>query len=120
MWKIPAFTMILATMLLGGCNWGNDNANQETPMEDVKNDVERGMNDVEDAVTPDTNNDMYNRDVNGVNENGTVNDNSMYNNGTTNDNNGTVNDNNVVPEGNNNNTDGTVKENNNVHEDMNK
>lgn len=113
MWKILAFTMILATMLLGGCNSGNDNANQETPMEDVKNDVERGMNDVKDAVTPDTNNDMYNRDANGVNENGTVNDNGMYNNGTTNDNN-------VVPEGKKSNTDGTVKENVDVHEEKNK
>ena len=113
MWKIPAFTMILATMLLGGCNWGNDNANQETPMEDVGNDIRNGVDDVkntvEDAVTPDTNNDVYNRDANGVNNNGTMNENGVNNNGT-------VNDNNVeVPEVTNpnvNGTNGTVTEEN--------
>lgn len=63
MWKIPVFTMILATMFLGGCNWGNE-ATNETPMEDVGNDIRRGVDDVEDAVTPDKNNDVYERDVN--------------------------------------------------------
>ena len=120
MWKIPAFTMILATMLLVGCNSGDDNANPNSPMEDVKNDVERGMNDVEDAVMPDTNNDVYNRDVNGVdnngtvNENGTVNDNSMYNNGT--DNNNNV----VVPEESQPNTNSKAKDNTDMQKDMNK
>ena len=106
MWKIPVFTMILATMLLGGCNWG-DNANEETPMNDLGNDIRQGVEDVEDAVTPGTN-----RDVNGVHENGTINENGVNNNGT-------VNENGVVPEVrtpnnnvdvNGNNVNGTIKE----------
>lgn len=80
MWKIPLFTMILATMFLGGCNWGN-RAADETPMNDLGNDVRRGVDDVEDAVTPGND-----RDVNGVDRNGTVNEH------------GTVNENGVVPE----------------------
>ena len=74
MWKIPVFTMILATMFLGGCNWGNKAA-EETPMDDLGNDISRGVNDVEDAVTPDKNRDVYERDVNNdgtVNEKGVV------------------------------------------------
>ncbi|MFJ7736065.1 hypothetical protein ACIQ2D_06925 [Lysinibacillus sp. NPDC097287] len=110
MWKIPLFTMILATMLLGGCNWG-DKANEETPMNDLGNDIRQGVDDVEDAVTPDTNNDTYDRDVNGVDKNGTVNDNGVNNNGAVNENgvnnNGTVNENGVVPEVRNPNVNGT-------------
>ncbi|WP_054767384.1 hypothetical protein [Lysinibacillus parviboronicapiens] len=79
MWKMSFFTIMLATVFLGGCNWGN-NATEETPMEDVGNDIRRGVNDVENAVDPDHPNDVYNdRDVNGVDR-------------------GTVNDNNVIPE----------------------
>lgn len=117
MWKIPLFTMILATMFLGGCNWGN-RAAEETPMNDLGNDIRQGVEDVEDAVTPGTN-----RDVNGVPENGTINENGVNNNGTINENgvnnNGTVNENGVVPEVrtpnnnvdvNGNNVNGTIKE----------
>lgn len=63
MWKIPFFTIMLATIFLGGCNWGN-NANEETPMEDVGNDIRRGVDDVEDAVNPNRNDNTYDRDVN--------------------------------------------------------
>lgn len=116
MWKIPVFTMILATMLLGGCNWG-DNANEETPMNDLGNDIRQGVDDVEDAVTPDTNNDTYDRNVNGVDENGVNNNGTVNENGV--NNNGTVNENGVVPEvrtpnnnvnGNNPNNNGVIKE----------
>ena len=82
------FTIILATVFLGGCNWGNNAAN-DTPMNDVKNGVREGVNDVEDVVDPDTNHDAYDRNVNNNNR-GTVND------GTVND--GTVNENTVMPE----------------------
>lgn len=71
MWKIPLFTMLLATMFLGGCNWGNK-AVEETPMNDLGNDIRRGVDDVEDAVTPDTNKDVYDRDVNGVHKDDAV------------------------------------------------
>ncbi|MFJ7407802.1 MULTISPECIES: hypothetical protein [unclassified Lysinibacillus] len=88
MWKMSFFTIILATVFLGGCNWGNNAAN-ETPMNDVKNGVREGVNDVEDVLDPDTNHDAYDRNVNNNNR-GTVND------GTVND--GTVNENTVMPE----------------------
>ncbi|EON74042.1 hypothetical protein ACMGD3_17080 [Lysinibacillus sphaericus] len=74
MWKMSFFTMILATVFLGGCNWGN-NAADETPMEDTRNDIREGVNDVEDAIDPDRNDDVYDRDVNG--DRGTVNDNNV-------------------------------------------
>ena len=79
-------TIILATVFLGGCNWGNNAANDETPMTDLNRDVREGVNDVEDVVDPDRNHDVYDRNVN----NGTVND------GTVND--GTVRENTGVPE----------------------
>lgn len=88
MWKMSFLTIILATVFLGGCNWGNNAAN-ETPMEDVKNDVREGVNDVEDVVDPNRNHGVYDRDVNN-NTRGTVND------GTVND--GTVNESTVMPE----------------------
>ena len=84
MWKMSFLSIILATVFLGGCNWGNNAA--ETPMENVKNDVKRGVNDVEDVVDPDRNDNVYDRNVN----NGTVND------GTVND--GTVREKTVMPE----------------------
>ncbi|WP_409367919.1 hypothetical protein [Lysinibacillus sp. 38-6] len=85
MWKMSFLTIILATVFLGGCNWGNNAAN-ETPMTDLNRDVREGVNDVEDVVDPDRNHDVYDRNVN----NGTVND------GTTNH--GTVRENTVMPE----------------------
>ncbi|MEK5329994.1 hypothetical protein [Lysinibacillus sp. FSL W8-0992] len=88
MWKMSFLTIILATVFLGGCNWGNNAAN-ETPMENVKNDVREGVNDVEDVVDPNKNHDVYDRNVNN-NTRGTVND------GTVNE--GTVNENTVMPE----------------------
>ncbi|MFJ5765991.1 hypothetical protein ACIP9C_11520 [Lysinibacillus sp. NPDC093210] len=88
MWKMSFFTIILATVFLGGCNWGNNAAN-DTPMNDVKNGVREGVNDVEDVVDPNRNHDVYDRDVNN-NTRGTVND------GTVNE--GTVNENTVMPE----------------------
>ncbi|MGE7842315.1 hypothetical protein ACQKNX_16095 [Lysinibacillus sp. NPDC093712] len=83
MWKMSFFTIILATIFLGGCNWGNNAAN-ETPMENAKNDVRKGVNDVEDVVDPNRNHDVYDRNVNN-NTRGTVNE-------------GTVNENTVMPE----------------------
>jgi len=92
MWKMSFLTIILATVFLGGCNWGNNAANDETPMTDLNRDVREGVNDVEDVIDPD-NHDVYDRNVN--NNNGTVNDGTV-NDGTVND--GTVNENTVMPE----------------------
>ncbi|GLC87906.1 hypothetical protein [Lysinibacillus piscis] len=61
MWKLSLLTMLLATMLLGGCNWGNRAA------EEVNEDVRRGVDKVEDVVDPDRrDDDAYNRNVDGV------------------------------------------------------
>jgi len=57
--------IILAALFLGGCNWGN-RAVETRPVENVKHDVRRG---VENVVEPTRRNDVYNRDVNGVNRN---------------------------------------------------
>ncbi len=57
--------IILATVFLGGCNWGNK-AVEERPAENVKNDVQRGVDKVEDVVEPARKHDVYNRDVNGT------------------------------------------------------
>jgi len=60
--------IILAALFLGGCNWGN-RAVETRPAENVKHDVRRGVEKVEDVVEPSRRNDVYNRDVNGVNRN---------------------------------------------------
>ncbi|MGE7998536.1 hypothetical protein ACQKOF_07645 [Lysinibacillus sp. NPDC093190] len=65
MWRMSFLAIILATVFLGGCNWGNK-AVETRPVENVKHDVRRG---VEDVVEPTRRNDVYNRDVNGVNRN---------------------------------------------------
>ncbi|MFJ7734098.1 hypothetical protein ACIQXF_19750 [Lysinibacillus sp. NPDC097231] len=65
MWKMSFLAIILATVFLGGCNWGN-RAVETRPVENVKNDVRRG---VEDVTEPTRRHDLYNRDVNGVNRN---------------------------------------------------
>ncbi|WP_374963874.1 hypothetical protein [Lysinibacillus sp. RS5] len=65
MWKMSFLAIILATVFLGGCNWGNK-AVEERPAENVKNDVQRGVDKVEDVVDPDRKHDVYNRDVNGT------------------------------------------------------
>lgn len=65
MWKMSFLAIILATVFLGGCNWGNK-AVEERPAENVKNDVQRGVDKVEDVVNPDRKHDVYNRDVNGT------------------------------------------------------
>lgn len=65
MWKMSFLAIILATVFLGGCNWGNK-AVEERPAENVKHDVQRGVDKVEDVVNPDRKHDVYNRDVNGT------------------------------------------------------
>ncbi|MEX3745303.1 MULTISPECIES: hypothetical protein [Lysinibacillus] len=65
MWKMSFLAIILATVFLGGCNWGNK-AVEERPAENVKNDVQRGVDKVEDVVDPNRKHDVYNRDVNGT------------------------------------------------------
>ncbi|MGE7914301.1 hypothetical protein [Lysinibacillus xylanilyticus] len=65
MWKMSFLAIILATVFLGGCNWGNK-AVEERPAENVKNDVQRGVDKVEDVVDPARKHDVYNRDVNGT------------------------------------------------------
>ncbi|KOP77818.1 hypothetical protein AMS59_14360 [Lysinibacillus sp. FJAT-14745] len=65
MWRMSFLAIILATVFLGGCNWGNK-AVETRPVENVKHDVRRG---VENVVEPARRNDVYNRDVNGVNRN---------------------------------------------------
>ncbi|MCL1697475.1 MULTISPECIES: hypothetical protein [unclassified Lysinibacillus] len=63
MWKMSFLTVILfSALFLGGCNWGN-RAVETRPVENVKHDVRRGVEKVEER------NDVYNRDVNGVNRN---------------------------------------------------
>ncbi|MFJ8457663.1 hypothetical protein ACIQ57_00910 [Lysinibacillus xylanilyticus] len=65
MWKMSFLAIILATVFLGGCNWGNE-AVEDRPAENVKNDVQRGVDKVEDVVDPDRKHDVYDRDVNGT------------------------------------------------------
>lgn len=68
MWRMSFLAIILAALFLGGCNWGN-RAVETRPAENVKHDVRRGVDKVEDVVEPSRRNDVYNRDVNGVNRN---------------------------------------------------
>ncbi|MEY9971951.1 hypothetical protein ABH966_002324 [Lysinibacillus sp. RC46] len=68
MWRMSFLAIILAALFLGGCNWGN-RAVETRPAENVKHDVRRGVEKVEDVVEPSRRNDVYNRDVNGVNRN---------------------------------------------------
>lgn len=75
MWKMSFLTILFATLFLGGCNWGN-RAVEERPVENVKNDVRRGVDRVEDVVEPDRRHDVYDRNVNGV-ERGTVNESTV-------------------------------------------
>lgn len=65
MWKMSFLAIILATLFLGGCNWGNK-AVETKPVENVKYDVQRGVDKVEDVVEPARRHDVYNRDVNGT------------------------------------------------------
>ncbi|AVK82710.1 hypothetical protein C3943_03640 [Lysinibacillus sp. B2A1] len=73
MWKMSFITILFATLFLGGCNWGN-RAVEDRPVENAGNDVRRGVDKVEDTLDPDRRNDVYDRNVNGV-ERGTVNEN---------------------------------------------
>ena len=57
--------IILAALFLGGCNWGNK-AVETKPVENVKYDVRKGVDKVEDVVDPTKRHDVYNRDVNGT------------------------------------------------------
>ncbi|MFB7157051.1 MULTISPECIES: hypothetical protein [unclassified Lysinibacillus] len=68
MWRMSFLAIILAALFLGGCNWGN-RAVETRPAENVKHDVRRGVEKVEETVEPARRNDVYNRDVNGVNRN---------------------------------------------------
>ncbi|KOY83906.1 hypothetical protein I6G82_15470 [Lysinibacillus macroides] len=81
MWKMSFLTIILATVFLGGCNWG-DRAVEDRPMRDVENDVRRGVDDVEDALEPNDRNGTYDRNVNGV-DRGTINENTTVPEATT-------------------------------------
>ncbi|MGE7943056.1 hypothetical protein ACQKNB_13295 [Lysinibacillus xylanilyticus] len=65
MWKMSFLAIILATVFLGGCNWGNK-AVEERPAENVKHDVQRGVDKVEDVVEPARKHDVYDRNVNGT------------------------------------------------------
>jgi len=68
MWRMSFLAIILAALFLGGCNWGN-RAVETRPAENVKEDVRRGVDRVEDAVEPNRRNDVYDRNVNDVNRN---------------------------------------------------
>ncbi|KUF35522.1 MULTISPECIES: hypothetical protein [Lysinibacillus] len=81
MWKMSFLTIILATVFLGGCNWGN-NAVEDHPVRDVENDVRRGVDNVEDALDPNNRDDAYDRNVDGTNR-GTVNENTTLPEATT-------------------------------------
>jgi len=76
MWKMSFLAIILATVFLGGCNWGNE-AVEDRPAENVKNDVRQGVDKVEDALDPNDTNDAYDRDARDIDRgtNGTVNEN---------------------------------------------
>ena len=81
MWKMSFLTIILATVFLGGCNWGN-RAVEDHPVRDAETDVRNGVDRVEDALDPNNRNDAYDRNVNGV-ERGTVNENTTLPEATT-------------------------------------
>ncbi|GAB0168965.1 hypothetical protein LSPCS325_24020 [Lysinibacillus sp. CTST325] len=51
MWRMSFLAIILAALFLGGCNWGNK-AVETRPVENVKHDVRRGVEKVEDVVEP--------------------------------------------------------------------
>ncbi|WP_332650633.1 hypothetical protein [Lysinibacillus sp. 54212] len=53
MLKKGFIALLFAPLLLVGCNMDNNDVNEETPMQDVERGVERGVNDVQDALTPD-------------------------------------------------------------------
>lgn len=71
MWRMSFLAIILAALFLGGCNWGN-RAVETRPAENVKEDVRRGVDRVEDTVNPNRRNDVYDRNVNDVNRNTTL------------------------------------------------
>ncbi|MFJ7371431.1 hypothetical protein ACIQVU_18690 [Lysinibacillus sp. NPDC098008] len=81
MWKMSFLTIILATVFLGGCNWG-DRAVEDHPVEDAANDVRRGVDDVEDALDPNDRDDAYDRNANDI-DRGTVNENTTVPEATT-------------------------------------
>ncbi|MGE8033448.1 MULTISPECIES: hypothetical protein [unclassified Lysinibacillus] len=66
MWRMSFLAIILAALFLGGCNWGN-RAVETRPVENVKEDVRRGVDRVEDVVEPNRRNDVYDRNVNNRN-----------------------------------------------------
>lgn len=76
MWKMSFLAIILATVFLGGCNWG-DEAVEDRPAEDVNNDVRQGVDKVEDALDPNDTDDAYDRDARDIDRgtDGTVNEN---------------------------------------------
>ncbi|MBD8519525.1 hypothetical protein [Lysinibacillus fusiformis] len=81
MWKMSFLTIILATVFLGGCNWGN-RAVEDHPVRNAETDVRNGVDRVEDALDPNRRDDAYDRNVNGV-ERGTVNENTTLPEATT-------------------------------------
>ncbi|MEK4228368.1 hypothetical protein [Solibacillus sp. FSL H8-0538] len=90
MLKSTFIAYMLGTVLLVGCNTNTDKVNEETPMEDVKNGVNNGVNDVENGVNEvidDVENGVNNNevDMNGTDTNGT---NGQINEGTINNGNG--------------------------------
>lgn len=80
MWKISVLTIIAFSLLLGGCNWNNnDDLNKETPMQDVNNrdDNENGVINGDQNIVPDgqdDNNGILDRD-NNDNNNGIIDNN---------------------------------------------
>jgi len=82
MWKMSFLTIILATVFLGGCNWGN-RAVEDHPVRDAETDVRNGVDRVEDALDPNDRDNAYDRNnVNGV-DRGTVNENTTLPEATT-------------------------------------
>ncbi|SDN22960.1 hypothetical protein SAMN05518871_10432 [Psychrobacillus sp. OK028] len=112
MWKKVVPAVALSSLLLVGCN-NRDNAipnNNETPMEDVRNDIN--------TPSPNRNNGMDNGRGNGTLNDGTINDGTI-NDGTMNNginDNGTINNGNgnVPNDGVNNNNDHLIKDKNNI------
>jgi hypothetical protein len=91
MWKAAFIAYTLSALFLVGCNTNNDNdVNDETPMEDVKdgandvmNDVDEGVNDViDDTDDPDNNNPNNSAGTNGQINEGTINNGDVNGNGT--------------------------------------
>lgn len=76
--KKPLYAFIMGSALLVGCNTGDDNANQtnDTPVEDLGDNIQEGARDVENGVNDVLDGNNNNDGLMDNNGNGNVNDNN--------------------------------------------